>query len=55
MIINKNKSENDCILIAFTYRSYNNIIYKKSLFKKNLELLFKDQALISFLKKKKLI
>ena len=50
--VNKNISENNCILIAFTYRSYNNKIYNKSLFKKNLEQLFEDQTLISFLKKK---
>ena len=52
--INKNKSENQCILIAFTYRSYENEIYQKSLFKKNLEKLFKDQTLISFLEKNKI-
>ena len=52
--INTNKSENNCILFAFTYRSYNNEIYKKSLFKKNLEKLFEDQILISLLKKNKI-
>jgi CDP-glycerol glycerophosphotransferase (TagB/SpsB family) len=52
--INKNKSENQCILIAFTYRSYDNEVYKKSLFKKNLEKLFKEQTLISFLQKNKI-
>ena len=52
--INKNKSENQCILIAFTYRSYDNEVYKKSLFKKNLEKLLKEEALISFLEKNKI-
>jgi hypothetical protein len=52
--INKNKSENQCILIAFTYRSYDNEVYKKSLFKKNLEKLLKEEELISFLEKNKI-
>ena len=47
--INKNNSENKCILISFTYREYDNDIYQKSLFKKNLELLLKDKNLLSFL------
>ena len=52
--INKNESENQCILFAFTYRSYDNEVYEKSLFKKNLEKLFKDQTLITFLEKNKI-
>jgi CDP-glycerol glycerophosphotransferase (TagB/SpsB family) len=52
--INKNKSENQCILIAFTYRRYDNEVYKKSLFKKNLEKLLKEEELISFLEKNKI-
>ena len=48
----KNISENNCILISFTYRKYNNEVYKNSLFKKNLEKLLNDTTLISFLKNK---
>ena len=39
--IQKNISENKCILISFTYRKYSNIIYNKSLYKKNLEFFLK--------------
>lgn len=46
----KNESENKCILISFTYRKYNNDVYQKSLYKKNLETLLNDTSLISFLK-----
>ena len=42
--------ENKCILISFTYRKYNNYVYKKSLFKKNLEILLNNTSLMSFLK-----
>ena len=45
------KNEN-CILATFTYRSYNNSIYIKSLLRKNLVSLFKDETLLSFLEKK---
>ena len=48
--IQRNISENKCILISFTYRKYNNYVYKKSLYKKNLEALLNDTSLISFLK-----
>lgn len=48
--IQRNISENKCILISFTYRKYNNDVYKKSLYKKNLETLLNDSSLISFLK-----
>ena len=48
----KNISENKCILISFTYRKYSNIIYNKSLYKKNLEILLNNTSLISFLKSK---
>ena len=51
-LIQKNISENNCILISFTYRKYPNIIYNKSLFKKNLEILLNNTSLISFLKSK---
>ena len=48
----RNISERKCILISFTYRKYNNIIYNKSLFKKNIEKLLNDNDVISFLNKK---
>ena len=51
-LTHKNISENNCILISFTYRKYNNEIYKDSLLKKNLEKLLNDTTLISFLKNK---
>ena len=50
--IKKKKYERKCILIAFTYRSYNNDIYENSLFKKNLEKLLSNKNLIDFLKTK---
>jgi hypothetical protein len=37
--VHRNISEKKCILISFTYRKYDNEIYKKSLYKKNLESL----------------
>jgi CDP-glycerol glycerophosphotransferase (TagB/SpsB family) len=48
--IQRNKSENKCILISFTYRKYSNTIYNKSLYKKNLEILLNNTSLMSFLK-----
>jgi CDP-glycerol glycerophosphotransferase (TagB/SpsB family) len=48
--VQRNISENKCILISFTYRKYNNDVYKKSLYKKNLETFLNDTSLISFLK-----
>ena len=50
--IKKKKSERNCILMTFTYRSYNNTIYVNSLYKKNIERLLNDNSLISYLKKK---
>jgi len=50
--IKKNTSENDCILVSFTYRSFKKSIYNKSLFKKNIINLFRDKSLNSFLKAK---
>ena len=50
--LKRNYSEKQCILITFTYRRYSNKIYKKSLFKKNLEKLLSDKTLIYFLKNK---
>ena len=49
-LIQRNKSENKCILISFTYRKYSNEIYNKSLYKKNLEILLNNTSLMSFLK-----
>ena len=48
--VQRNISENKCILISLTYRKYNNDVYKKSLYKKNLETFLNDTSLISFLK-----
>ena len=45
------KNEKDCILISFTYRTFNNSYYEKSLYKKNINELLNDDSLISFLKK----
>ena len=50
--IKKNTSEKDCILVSFTYRSFKEPIYNKSLFKKNIINLFRDKSLNSFLKAK---
>ena len=52
--IQKNKSENDCILISFTYRAFDDSIYQKSLFKENTYKLLNDESLMSFLEKKNL-
>jgi len=48
--IQRNISESKCILISFTYRKFNNYVYQKSLYKKNLETLLNNTSLISFLK-----
>lgn len=48
--VQRNISENKCILISLTYRKYNNDVYKKSLYKKNLETFLNDTSLITFLK-----
>ena len=50
--IKKNDSENDCLLISFTYRKYNNSVFQQSLYKKNIEKLLGDKEFISFLKNK---
>lgn len=34
--VKKNEKEKDCILISFTYRSFENSVYEQSLFKKNV-------------------
>lgn len=44
--------DKNCILTSFTYRSFNNSIYVKSLFRNNLVNLMKDESLISFLEEK---
>lgn len=48
--IKKNESERDCILVSFTYRSYNKKIFEKSLLKKNFKSLLNNNVLISILK-----
>lgn len=50
--IKKNESEKDCILVSFTYRSYNYSMYKKSLLKKNIESFLNNKELISYLQNK---
>ena len=50
--LKKNYSEKQCILITFTYRSYNNSIYEQSLFKKNIEELLRNKFLIKLLEEK---
>ena len=46
--IRNNKTEKECILISFTYRSYNETYYDISLLKQNIFKLLEDNALISF-------
>lgn len=48
--IKKNKTEKECILTFFTYRSYNESFYNKSLMKDNIIKLLEDTNLISYLK-----
>lgn len=48
--IKKKEFGKKCILISFTYRNYNNLIFENSLLKKNLENLLNNELLISFLK-----
>lgn len=43
-------NEKKCILISFTYRTFNSSYYEKSLYKKNINKLLNDVSLISFLK-----
>ena len=47
-------SEEDCILVSFTYRMYNSSVYENSLYKKNLEKLLNSRQLVNFLKKRKI-
>ena len=50
--LEKNLSEKNCILLSFTYRSFNNSIYQESLFKKNTNKLLNDEFLNIYLEKK---
>ena len=50
--INKNLKKNQCILISFTYRSFNEEFYQKSLFRKNIYRLLNDKSLNFFLANK---
>ena len=43
------ESEKDCILISFTYRSYNSTYYENSLYRRNIIKLLEDDSLITFL------
>ena len=50
--IKKNNSESKCILVSFTYRSYNKYIFEKSEYKKNLDKFLCNKKLIKFLLRK---
>ena len=50
LFIKKNKSENKCVLVSFTWRTYSKKVFQKSEYKKNLEQLLNDKELITFLK-----
>ena len=43
------ESEKDCILISFTYRSFNSTYYENSLYIQNIIKLLEDDSLITFL------
>ena len=45
----KNESENDCVLISFTFRNYDDSIFEKSYYKKRLEELLSDEDLLNYL------
>ena len=47
--LKKNESEKKCILISFTFRSYNNTIYENSFYLKRLQELLSDENLLHFL------
>ena len=51
--IKKNRNENKCILVSFTYRPFNNSIFQKSKYKQNLENLLNDIEFVKNLKDKK--
>lgn len=48
----KNKTKKKCILVSFTYRSYNKYIFEKSEYKKNIITFLNDKELINYLKNK---
>ena len=50
--IKKAPSEKNCILISFTFRQYNNIIYENSFYLKRLYELLSDENLLSYLEQK---
>jgi len=47
--LKKDESEKKCILISFTFRSYNNTIYENSFYLKRLQELLSDENLLHFL------
>lgn len=49
--IKKNESEKECILMSFTRRDYDNDVFEKSLYKKNLEKFFDNTNFIEYLNK----
>ena len=48
----KNESENDCILISFSFRGYNNSVFESSYYKKRIEELLNDENLLSYLEQR---
>lgn len=50
--IKKSLTEKKCILISFTYRSFEKSIFNRSLFKKNINKLLNDESLKLFLSNK---
>ena len=51
--IKKDDSEKNCILVSFTYRTFNSSYFEKSLYKQNIIRLLNNNLLIKFLKNKK--
>lgn len=50
--LNRNEMKKKCILVSFTYRSYNNKIFEKSEYKKNLIKFLNDKELETYLTNK---
>ena len=50
--VQKNMTEKECILVSFTYRSFNQSWFNKSLFKNNTYKLLSDESLNSLLENK---
>ena len=50
--VQKNMNEKECILVSFTYRSFKQSWFNKSLFKKNTIKLLKDESLNTLLENK---